>query len=85
MTKEQKQRIEENEKLKGVKPIYLSITKAVKLFGTFLKKTGKNYTAPVFQVGGKRYIHEFKDGNTVYIKRIEKIFKQNSKDLTFKL
>ena len=84
MTKEQKQRIEENEKLKDVKPIYLSITKAVKLYGLFLQKLGKAYTAPVFQTGGKRFLHEFKDGNSVYIKRVEKMFKQNSNGLVFK-
>ena len=33
MTKEQKQRNEKNEKLKDVKPVYYSITKATKLYG----------------------------------------------------
>ena len=84
MTKEQKQRIEENEKLKDVKPVYYSITKATKLYGLFLQKSGKAYSAPVFQTVGKRYLHEFTDGNTVYIKRVEKIFKQNSGGIFFK-
>ena len=36
MTKEQKQRNEENERLKDVKPVYYSITKATKLYGLYL-------------------------------------------------
>ena len=45
---------------------------------------GKAYSAPVFQTVIKRYLHEFADGNTVYTKRVEKIFKQNSGGLIFK-
>ena len=41
MTKEQKQRNEENERLKDVKPVYYSITKATKLYGYSFKSLVK--------------------------------------------